>query len=262
MGLLVFDGFRPLGVQRYLYDHFRAEVAAASPGASDEEIALLVGKFVASPSADPRCPPPHRTGGAVDVCLVESASGFELLMGTAPDEVAPESATRYFEEFPQEPFTTNRRLLFHAMTGAGFTSYEGEWWHFDYGNQRWANCAHAPAPSTAPPPSRRKEKTMYVVCVTIKVLPGRSEAFLEARRNHLGTRQEPGNVRFDVLRLATAPAEGEPEGFFLYEVYRSPEDFAAHQQTPHYLAWRDAVALMAEPRQGVRYQSIFPDPWE
>lgn len=105
---------------------------------------------------------------------------------------------------------------------------------------------------------------MYVVCVTVKVLPGRGAEFLEAtRRNHEGTRREPGNARFDVLRLAAAPPEGEPEGFFLYEAYRSPEDFAAHQQTPHYLEWRDAVApLLAEPRQGVRYTSVFPAPWD
>ena len=66
-----------------------------------------------------------------------------------------------------------------------------------------------------------------------------------------------------MLRLAAPAAEGEPEQFLLYEVYRTPEDFAAHQQTPHYLAWRDAVApLLAEPRQGVRYVSVYPDPWE
>ena len=49
-----------------------------------------------------------------------------------------------FEEHAEEPFTTNRRLLFHAMTGAGFTNYRGEWWHFDFGNQRWANIAAVP----------------------------------------------------------------------------------------------------------------------
>ena len=104
---------------------------------------------------------------------------------------------------------------------------------------------------------------MYVVCVTVRVAAGQGEAFLEAtRRNHEETRREPGNVRFDVLRAANPPAGGEPEGFFLYEVYRSAEDFAAHQQTEHYLAWRDAVApLMAEPRQGVRYVSVLPEPW-
>ena len=105
---------------------------------------------------------------------------------------------------------------------------------------------------------------MYVAAVTVKVLPGRGEEFLEAtRRNHLGTRREPGNRRYDVLRQAQPPAEGEPETFVLSEVYESPEAFAAHQQTEHYLAWREAVApLMAEPRQGPRFVSVYPDPWE
>ncbi len=65
-------------------------------------------------------------------------------MGTGYDEVTPASAARYFEEHPAEPFTTNRRLLFHALAGAGFTGYRGEWWHYDWGNQRWANCSKAP----------------------------------------------------------------------------------------------------------------------
>lgn len=112
---------------------------------------------------------------------------------------------------------------------------------------------------------------MYVVAVTVRVVPGQGKAFLEAtRRNRDGTRTEPGNVRYDVLRLAAPPAEqtdnetgNEPEQFLLYEAYRSANDFAAHQQTPHYLVWREAVApLMAHPRQGVRYLSVFPDPWE
>ena len=106
---------------------------------------------------------------------------------------------------------------------------------------------------------------MYVVVVNVRIVPGQGEAFLQATRlNHEGTRRtEPGNLRYDVLRLATPPGEGEPEQFLLYEVYRTPDDFAAHQQTPHYLAWRDAVApLLAEPRQGVRYLSVYPDPWE
>jgi autoinducer 2-degrading protein len=106
---------------------------------------------------------------------------------------------------------------------------------------------------------------MYVVVVSVRIAPGQGAAFLRATQlNHEGTRRtEPGNLRYDVLRLAAPAAEGEPEQFLLYEVYRTPEDFAAHQQTPHYLAWRDAVApLLAEPRQGVRYVSVYPDPWE
>ena len=69
------------------------------------------------------------------------------------------------------------------------------------------------------------------------------------------TRLEPGNVRFDVLR-----AIDDENRFFLYEAYKSPDDFAAHQQTEHYLAWREAVQdWMAEKRQGVKHVSLYPN---
>ena len=96
---------------------------------------------------------------------------------------------------------------------------------------------------------------MYVVCVNIWVEPGNEQAFVEATRaNHQGTRTEPGNVRFDVLGM-----RGEPGRFFLYEVYRSEEDFSAHQKTPHYLTWRETVApWMAREREGLRFDSLLP----
>ncbi|HVK02549.1 MAG TPA: antibiotic biosynthesis monooxygenase [Armatimonadaceae bacterium] len=105
---------------------------------------------------------------------------------------------------------------------------------------------------------------MYVVCVTVKVTPGDGDRFLEAAvKNHRGSVKEPGCLRFDVLKAAAPSEPGEPEIFFLYEVYRTEEDFASHQQTAHYFEFRDAVApIMAEPRKGVRFHSVVPDPWE
>lgn len=105
---------------------------------------------------------------------------------------------------------------------------------------------------------------MYVVCVTVKVIPRMGTAFLEAtHRNRMETRKERGNVRFDILQGATPADAGQPEEFFLLEVYRDADDFTAHQQTPHYLQFRDDVAeMMAEPRRGVHYRAVDSDPWE
>jgi (4S)-4-hydroxy-5-phosphonooxypentane-2,3-dione isomerase len=51
----------------------------------------------------------------------------------------------------------------------------------------------------------------------------------------------------------------KPAQFILYEAYASEEDAAAHKQTAHYLAWRDRVAdWMAKPREGLRYDGLFP----
>jgi len=96
---------------------------------------------------------------------------------------------------------------------------------------------------------------MYVVRVDIHVHDGHADAFAAASvANARATRREPGNVRFDVLRHET-----DGSRFLFHEVYRTADDFAAHQRTPHYLAWREIVApWMAEPRVGTKYVNVDP----
>jgi len=95
---------------------------------------------------------------------------------------------------------------------------------------------------------------MYVVSVTVHVKAAFVGPFVQATlANARDTRQEPGNLRFDVLE-----AEEDPSRFLLYEAYRAKDDFVAHQQTEHYLRWKQAVAeWMAQPRQGVKHNSVF-----
>jgi len=102
---------------------------------------------------------------------------------------------------------------------------------------------------------------MYVVCVQVHVKPEYIDEFIQTTRaNYEDTRKnEPGNVRWDLLQ-----SEEDPARFFIYEVYKTKEDFPKHQETPHYKRWREVVApWMAEPRVGVKYFNVFPDdkPW-
>jgi autoinducer 2-degrading protein len=96
---------------------------------------------------------------------------------------------------------------------------------------------------------------MQVTLVHVHVKSEHVDDFLAAtRENHEQSVREPGNRRFDVLQSAD-----DPTRFVLYEAYASAADAAAHKETPHYWKWRDAVAdWMAEPRQGVRYQGLYP----
>ena len=100
---------------------------------------------------------------------------------------------------------------------------------------------------------------MYVVVVNITLKPEDVTAFVAAtRENHLATRTEPANVRFDLSQR-----HDEPNRFVLYEVYRSEDGFLAHQQTAHYLKWKEAVApMMAEPRSPQKCASVYPEPWQ
>jgi len=95
---------------------------------------------------------------------------------------------------------------------------------------------------------------MYVVAVTIWVKPESLQPFIESTlENARNTRREPGNLRFDVLQ-----AEDDPARFLLYEAYRAKDEFLKHQQTPHYLLWKQTVTdFMSQPRQGIKHRSLF-----
>lgn len=97
---------------------------------------------------------------------------------------------------------------------------------------------------------------MHIVHVQIKVKADFIDAFREASiENARNSNQEPGIIRFEVLQQTD-----EPTHFVLVEVYRTPDDQLRHRETAHYQVWRDRVAeMMAEPRVGIKYKSIYPE---
>jgi len=96
---------------------------------------------------------------------------------------------------------------------------------------------------------------MLVVLVEVQVKPEDVAAFRQATlENARLSLKEPGIARFDVLER-----QGEPTRFVLVEVYRDDAAPAAHKQTAHYAAWRDAVEpMMAAPRTSTKFLSAFP----
>lgn len=96
---------------------------------------------------------------------------------------------------------------------------------------------------------------MHVTLVHVRVNPDAVDAFIAAtQRNHQASVSEPGNRRFDVLQAAD-----DATRFVLYEAYASAAEAAAHKETGHYLAWREAVAgMMAEPRRGEPMKGLYP----
>lgn len=121
-GLAVFDAWRPLAVQQALFDAAYADTTL-SPG------------FVTPPSSDPRTPPPHLTGGTVDVTL--TWKGITLALGTAFDDFTARAHARALEG-TLDPSRDLRRVLYWTMRSVGFVVIDCEWWHFEYGTRRWA----------------------------------------------------------------------------------------------------------------------------
>jgi D-alanyl-D-alanine dipeptidase len=145
--LQVFDAYRPIAVQQYMVDYTFAE-EVRNRGLELErltelqrqEILELVYQFWAVPNPEPTMPPPHSTGAAVDVTLVDEL-GQVVDMGSPIDELSPRSYPDHFagsQDAKEQAFDHHRQLLRHVMTTAGFADHRHEWWHFSFGDQMWA----------------------------------------------------------------------------------------------------------------------------
>jgi D-alanyl-D-alanine dipeptidase len=78
--------------------------------------------------ADPRRGSPHSRGVAIDLTLVDAASGAELDMGTEFDaftELSYHGSTEVGVAAQR-----NRHMLLGLMSAAGWDFYRREWWHY------------------------------------------------------------------------------------------------------------------------------------
>lgn len=115
LGLKIFDCYRPFSVQERFW-----ELVA------DER---YVGKPVRDSNGAPLEGSRHNRGAAVDVTLINLATGEELPMPTEYDDFS-ERAAADFPDLPEEVLA-NRQTLTAAMTAHGFSVLPSEWWHFD-----------------------------------------------------------------------------------------------------------------------------------
>ncbi len=141
--LIVWDGWRAFETQRALYRDWAADLRRTHPDWDTDAIDRETARYVSVPSADPACPAPHITGGAVDLTLGDG-DGRPLDLGTAFDAFVPQAGALALEAVPGTARDL-RRLLFWAMADAGFTAYVEEWWHFDFGDQFWGSITGQPA---------------------------------------------------------------------------------------------------------------------
>jgi len=153
MLLLVWDGWRSIETQSALFESYVADLAGQYPDLARAELEQVARPYVTPPDPGHHAPPPHLTGGAVDLTLA-TADGREMDLGTGFDAFVPEAGAAALEDLDM-PARANRRLLFHALTAQGLTAYVEEWWHFDFGNQFWASVTGgAPRYGPAGDPSR------------------------------------------------------------------------------------------------------------
>ena len=111
LGLKVFDAYRPV----------RATLAMVEWTQRVNRPDLLTDGYIASRSR-------HNLGLAIDLTLIDLATGKELEMGTPFDTF---SAAAHTANASGEA-AANRQKLKAAMEREGFVNYDQEWWHFSF----------------------------------------------------------------------------------------------------------------------------------
>lgn len=145
LGFLLFDAYRPNQVQHFMVEReltIQAQAAGLDPHSlsaaqRDRLLTEKVYRLFAIPSDDPRTPPPHSTGAAIDLTLCDD-TGREIDMGSPVDENSERSLPDYFAAAPDEAGRkahANRCLLNDVLTAVGFVRNPSEWWHFSMGDQ-------------------------------------------------------------------------------------------------------------------------------
>ncbi len=133
--LVIFEGFRPIEVQRSNNEWVRKIMTEKYPNWTKAALQRKINEF--SAPADDRCPPPHLTGGAADIYLIDNKTGKMLDMTSPYEPWSTESAETSVKGL-SEKTRKNRQLLTGAMESVGLTNYVGEWWHWSYGDSGWA----------------------------------------------------------------------------------------------------------------------------
>ncbi|MCC0177787.1 D-alanyl-D-alanine dipeptidase [Waterburya agarophytonicola K14] len=143
----IYDAYRPVGVQQFMVN-YTYETLVKSHNLPEKQLSAQqrqdlwgqVYQLWAAPSLDRKMPPPHSTGAAVDVTIVNDR-GEALDMGGEIDELSERSHPDYYisdRDGENQQYHFNRQLLYRVMTKAGFCQHPREWWHFSLGDQMWA----------------------------------------------------------------------------------------------------------------------------
>ena len=107
LGIKIYDGYRPRAVQYLMFEIFPNPTYVADPNSGSI----------------------HNRGGAVDVSIIDMATGQEIPMPTEFDWFGQEASHSYMN-LPANVIA-DRTLLYKMMTQVGgFVPYDAEWWHY------------------------------------------------------------------------------------------------------------------------------------
>ncbi len=130
---LIVTAYRPLWMQKILWRNRLIQMAKKYPFKMIFQYPKwkkMASRYTAPPGGSP-----HQFGGAVDLTII-NAKGEKLDMGTTLTDFGERVSTH--SNLITDKQKENRKILYDAMTKAGFVNYPLEWWHYSYGDRTWA----------------------------------------------------------------------------------------------------------------------------
>ena len=127
--LSVRETWRPKEIQRR---QFEQQIERLADVQDEETRRDLAHNWIADPDIAG-----HPTGGAVDVEIISLQTGESIGFGTDYCNLDTPSSAMFAPDISDEA-KRNRMLLRSLMMNEGFLPFDGEWWHYDFGNKEWA----------------------------------------------------------------------------------------------------------------------------
>ena len=134
------EGYRPIEVQRAMFRHALESARERFPDADYIKIQREAGRYSAPPNAI--TPPPHITGGAVDLEII--GEDGKRLDFSSPFKLRDHCQAAMQARGLSDTAKANRALLRSILEPTGLTNYADEWWHWSYGDNGWALRGGAP----------------------------------------------------------------------------------------------------------------------
>lgn len=138
----LYEGYRSLTLQNILFEERFKRVKAQHPQWTQQQIFQETTRLV-SPIVNldgSKNIPPHSTGAAIDVYLVNQ-QGQPVNMGIHPkDWMADINGTLSKTSSQKISMEARhyRKIMSHALSTVGFVNYPTEYWHWSYGDRYWA----------------------------------------------------------------------------------------------------------------------------
>lgn len=132
--LAMIEGWRAPIIQQRMYRAIWLRFKERHPDWTDVMLKRVVNRF--SAPMDVRVPPPHTTGGAIDVMLTDE-NGQELDHFSPYEPYDPRCAP-FAATGLSDTARRTRDILGEALGIGGLTNYPSEFWHWSFGDQGWA----------------------------------------------------------------------------------------------------------------------------